>query len=362
MANSPKPNPFEQAVEERERDAAMALMRQDLSRVTAQLAKEKIRTEELVSACYRACRESASSLVLPTLAPPKPPRKSSQSEEWCVPLLSDLQLGKLTRSYNSDICEQRVANYAEKIVSLTENHRQSRPVRNCHVVMLGDMVEGETIFPGQHWLIDSSLFHQATVNGPRICINFLLRMLATFEHVEVTMVDGNHGIEGGLRSGKHHPATNSDRMMYQFIKTIFDYQPQYKDRIRFNLASDKHETEKNWWAIVEIGSYRALAIHGYEIRGNGPWHGLTLAKKVNSWAAGGIREPFHDMFMGHYHQVGMIPLNRRKVYVNGSTESDNDFASQVIGAQSDPKQWTLFVSPKKGRVTASYDVDLLDAG
>lgn len=356
-ANNP-PESVHSIIDE-EADEKYVEQREALARVTAALAKEKDRTADLTAAAYRGARDAASSLVIAKLITPKRVTHKTRAEEVCVPLLGDLQLGKLTSSYNSDVCEERVALYATKVVELADMQRSIAPVNKCHIVMLGDMVEGETIFPGQHFLLDSSLFMQAMVNGPRICINFINQMLGFFEEVEVTMVDGNHGVEGGLRGGKHHPQTNSDRMMYYFIKTVFEQYPaDVRNRIKFNLAADKHETEKNWYAIVHEGDWSALAIHGYEIKGNGPWHGLTLAKKVNGWASGAIDEYFLDVLMGHWHQCGMIPLNKRKVYVSGSTESDNDYARQGLGAQSEPKQWDLFVSPSKGRVTAQYDVHL----
>jgi hypothetical protein len=62
--------------------------------------------------------------------------------------------------------------------------------------------------------------------------------------------------------------------------------------------------------------------------------------------------------MGHWHQLARIPLNSKSVWVNGSTESTNTYASENLAAQSEPSQWLLFVDPRAGRVTASYGVDL----
>lgn len=337
-------------------DERFVRMRDSLARATKDLAKEKDRTDALTSAVYQAANDAAITFTLPKIK--MPVFRSTKQAEVCVPMLSDTQLGKKTMTYDSDICAARVDRYADKIIELAEITRSHHPVKVCHVAFLGDMVEGETIFPGQHWLIDTSLFRQTMVNGPQILIAFLSKLLGAFEKVVVTCVDGNHGIEGGVRRSLHHPETNSDRMLYTFVQTVMEM--NYPDRISFDIASFHDATEKNWYSIMEIGKYRALCIHGYEIKGNGPWHGLTLAKKVNGWAAGGIDEHFDDVFMGHYHSAGIIPLNRRKVYVNGSTESRNDYARQTLSAQSDPTQWTLFVHPEKGHITANYDVHLME--
>lgn len=342
-----------------ESDERYLLLRQANQSLTASLVKEKARTEEVVAAAYQGARDAAASLVIPAVIPPSKQKKKG-SEEWALPMLSDTQLGKETHSYNSSVCAERVDRYANKILALTDLQRSNRPVRYAHVSMLGDMVEGEDIFPGQQWVIDSSLFQQVMVNGPEIFMPFFLKLLGKdgFESIVVDCVDGNHGRVG--RKGAYHPQTNMDRFLYTFLKGLFEKEPKYRGRIKFNTGEDLHPTEQNWYRIARIGNYSALQIHGWEIRGNGPWHGITLKNKVNGWASGGITESFQDMFMGHYHQVGIIPLNKRKVYVNGSTESDNDYASHIIAAQSEPHQWLLFVDPKKGRVTNSYDVALLE--
>lgn len=83
---------------------------------------------------------------------------------------------------------------------------------------------------------------------------------------------------------------------------------------------------------------------------------MRLGKKVNGWGSGGVPERFGDVFMGHWHQLGRIPLNQRAVWCNGSTESTNTFAAETLAAQSEPSQWLLFVDPDAGRVTASYGV------
>jgi hypothetical protein len=118
------------------------------------------------------------------------------------------------------------------------------------------------------------------------------------------------------------------------------------------------EGERNWYQVMELGEYRAMLIHGDQIRGHSgmPWYGLN--KKINSWGSGGIPETFTDVMMGHYHQLGCIPLNQKKVWANGSTESTNTYAAENLAAQSEPSQWLLFVNPEAGRVTASYAVDL----
>jgi|SRR5882757_9010448 len=273
-------------------------------------------------------------------------------EEVCVPLLSDLQTGKVTPDYDTQVCRERVMRYAEKIVRITNVQRADHPVRHCVVPMLGDMVEGVDIFPGQQWLIDSTLYAQVFNTTPTIVVDFLRYLLANFDTVTVEAVQGNHGRIG--RKGMFGPEDNSDRMVYRVIQLMMQDEP----RLTFNMADPVGE--RAWYKIAQIGNYKALLIHGDQIRGSMgfPWYGL--GKKVNSWGSGGLGpdSDFQDVLMGHYHSLARVPLNHRSAWANGSTESTNTFAAEVLAAQSRPTQWLLFVDPAAGRVTASYGVEL----
>lgn len=314
-----------------------------------QLAEAKSKKQDYVNAVYEAVKEALTSIDIKPVKAPKLDKRS-EKEEVAVALVSDLQLAKVTPDYNSEVCAQRMELYAQKIIKLTEVQRADHPVRKCVVTFLGDIIEGVEIFPGQQWLIDAGLYRQIMVTGPEIVIGFLRTLLTVFDSIEVVWVIGNHGRIG--RKGDFDPETNGDRMLGRLVMMMLENEK----RITWTLPEG--QGERNWYAIARVGNYSALCIHGDQIRGalGFPWYGL--GKKVNPWAAGVIREPFKDVFMGHHHQRSLIPLNTRNVYANGSTESYNTFAQENMASMSDPSQWLLFVDPEKGRVTASYGVDL----
>jgi hypothetical protein len=332
----------------------LARVKADRDRLARQLHEVKHKHADYLATLRHAVEDAASRMVYTPVPEPVPlvPRGGrSRSEEYAVALLSDIQAGKITPDYNSAVARERVMRYAEKIVELAEVQRQHHPVRHCVVPMLGDMVEGVDIFPGQQWLIDSTLYTQlfSTVD---LLVEFSRYLLAHFDTVTVYAVDGNHGRIG--RRGQFGPMDNADRMLYEITARMM------RDEPRFELVMTDPQGERNWFHVMELGNYSALLIHGDQIRGamGVPWYGIQ--KKVNSWAAGGLGRgvSFQDMFMGHYHQIARIPLNHRIVWANGSTESYNTFAQEMLAAQSEPTQWLLFVDPDKGRVTASYGVDL----
>lgn len=284
------------------------------------------------------------------LAPVRLPARSARTSGMVVVAqLSDLQTGKVTPDYNTEVCRERVMRYADEIIAIGREHGS----RECVVPMLGDIIEGCDIFPGQVYLVDSTLYDQVFNTTPVILADFLRQLLTWFRSVRVEAVQGNHGRIG--RKGQYSGADNADKMVYRLVKLLLRDEP----RVEFNIA-DLAGPESSWFKIMEIGNYSALLFHGDQIRGHSgiPFYGLQ--KKINSWASGGIGPgvTFDDAMCGHFHQLARIPLNQRTVWMNGSIESYNTFAQEQLAGQSEPTQWTLICDPEAGKITASYGVGL----
>lgn len=323
---------------------------------------EKIKTkqQELADAVYRAVRDDiALNKVKPTPPPKSDRRKASSSEEVAVAVLADWQLAKVTPDYNTQVCEERILLFGEKVCSLTEIQRMHHPVRKLHVWILGDIVEGELIFPGQSFLIDGGIYRQVTIDGPRILKNFFTRMLEFFESVHVTCVIGNHGRLTGRSKGDYDPESNADRMLYQITNMLFEDEP----RITFNIPDGRGE--RNFYAIDKIGNYSTLLIHGDQFNGI---NSISMLKsKVYGWKVGAIQktsveddnfeinEHFDDVYMGHFHTPSKFTFNTVQLRISGSPESTNTYAIERLGAVGRPSQPLLFVHPEKGIVTAEYN-------
>lgn len=311
------------------------------------LSQAKASKQELVDAVYRASSEAAAALkVKPVPAPAL--SKGTKATEVAVVVLSDWQLAKVTPSYNSRVCEERIERFANHVLKITEIQRADHPVKDCHIFGLGDLIEGELIFPGQHYLIDASLYRQVCVDGPRILGNFIRKMLANFEKVHFHGVIGNHGAIGGRERRNMNPESNGDRMLYRITQQLLDSEP----RITWDIPDG--DSERNWYTVATIGNYSSLLIHGDQLRGYGgmPWYGLQ--KKVGGWRLGAIPENFKDVYFGHYHQPTRVTLSSVTARCAGSPESMNTYAMEQLAAVGYPSQPLMFVHPKKGIVTAEY--------
>lgn len=317
-------------------------------RLQAKVKKLENRQEELYDATLKSVKDAVTLIDLPKVQAPKRDARKKAGETACV-VLGDWQLGKTSTTYSTETCARRIALMAAKVTELTEIQRADHPVKDVHVWLIGDMVEGELIFPGQEHEIELSLFEQVLLHGPEILGSFLRSMLGTFESVTVSWCLGNHGRIGGRQSRQMRPRNNSDRMVYAVTKMLL----QGESRLKWQEDPFTYET---WYMIDKVGETRFLLFHGDQIRGGFagfPWYGT--AKKVQSWAAGAVKEPFDHAVHGHFHQQAMFTLNDIVVYVNGTLESGNVYAQEQLGSMGRPSQRLLFVHPRNG-VSADYTV------
>lgn len=329
-------------------------LRKALQSTQAQLRREKAKTERLLVAAREGARE-AFLAVGPPPPVPKPSRDARKGKpEVALLHLSDWQLGKVTESYNTEVALARIEQVGRKVVELTQIERAAHPVREIHVMFGGDLAENAGIFPGQAWEIDSGLFRQAA-NCIAASERIIRLFLANFEKVTVWVVKGNHGRIG--KKGEHPREDNADGFIaeetYERLKLSADCK-----RLAWNAP-------RRWYALVEIGNYRPLLIHGDQIKqfgGNLPAYGI--AKKANAWAAGVIPGFKDDLYLGHFHQPMVLPMavGRRRTFMNPSTESHSAYAQEFIAAQGFPGQRLNFIEPDRGAVTTERIVWLDDLG
>lgn len=317
-----------------------AELRSANARLYRAYSKSKQKRDELINAVYTAAKDAA--LSVPSRPIPAPRKdKRTKSEQVALWHTTDWQMAKETDSYNSNVCIERMRRYVEMCNELTEVQRADHPVRHGVVLMTGDMLEGVSIFPYQAHEIDADLFTQIFQTA-ELEEWLIQEALKTYESVDVICEWGNHG-RIGKKSDGFKPSDNIDRIIYEVVRKRFEDEPRIN---KFQVSSD-------WYQHFTVGNYSAIAIHGDEIKGFGgnlPSYGIL--RKGNAWASG-VVEPFHDMYMGHYHQNMVLSLaNGGSVYMTGAVESDNEFAREFVASALRPSQRINFIHPELGIVTS----------
>lgn len=296
--------------------------------------RARSKTTDLVDAVYQAAGQALLATPRTKLVQPVKDLRKGKAEVALVHL-TDWQAGKKTVSYDINTLSKRVEQMTGKVLELTNIQRAHHPVRECFVMLGGDMVEGIGIFPGQAFEVEAHLFKQL-FEVVRIIENSIRTFAQHFETVTVICEFGNHGRLG--RKGDMPSGDNIDRMSYQIAK-----------RNCQELKNVKWQMSESWYQIFAIGNYNVLLVHGDEIGAFG-----SILRKVSAWSTG-VVEPFDDCYMGHFHTPTSLTMaNGGRVFVTGSPESHNEYARTFIAAVGKPSQRLHFVDPVKGRVTSEY--------
>jgi hypothetical protein len=316
-----------------------------LNRALRQLAKAHARSEDLVEAVYRASRDAITAHQTPTTKPPSDTRK--KGAEVALWHLTDWQGAKVTTSYNRDVMWQRVHTFVDKAQQITDIQRTDHPVNAVTILFGGDMVEGLFNFPTQPFEVDASLFEQ-WVSVSKLLGEVVTRALGIYSTVHVVAEWGNHGRIGSKRDAIPR-ADNVDRMCYETARQLLAHEP------RLTWQDCPEDIQR-----VEIGNYRALSMHGDETGRAGYVSKQTFLAYLNRLKAGAYGWPFLDVYSGHRHTHDEMAMSdgTGAWYQTGSTESDNRYARDGMGASAQPSQRLHFINPEAGTVTAQYKVRL----
>lgn len=325
-------------------------LRRALMRTQKQLSDVKKKRDDFTQAVVQAAHDAMLSLgAVPAVPTPEKDKRKKRGE---VALLhsTDWQLGKETATYNSEECERLVKQSVEKTIHITNIQRADHPVREITLMLGGDIVENTTIFPSQVYEVDSDVMTQF-VAASRILVDIVRTLLANYEEVTVVCEPGNHGRIG--KFGELPKDINWDKLVYMFAWESL------KDEKRLIWQMTKEDIQR-----VEIGNYKALLIHGDEIR----WGtASTIVRFADRWKSGAYRFfdevdkitkgfDFRDLYIGHYHQHQSWNManGEGSVFMSGAVETGNRYARDLLASNGEPSQRLHFVDPEKGRVTSEY--------
>jgi hypothetical protein len=179
--------------------------------------KRKLTTRQTGESLIAEAVKEAFERPMSLKAPPAPARQRKKRHEIAVIQVSDMQLGKETTSYNTEVAELRWMELVDRVIETTEIRRGAATINECRVYLLGDMIEGATIFPHQPQTIDQCVFDQVMVSAPSIIGRGIITLLSYFNKVKIVCVPGNHG-RVGSKNSSNHPKTNWDNVLYYVLK------------------------------------------------------------------------------------------------------------------------------------------------
>jgi len=296
---------------------------------------------------YLDSQESALQAVLAALPPLKPQIKLAgpkpgidASEEVANLMLTDHQIGaKVEPSDTSGITtysfgeyQTRLERLLARMKSIIDHQRTSkRKIRKLVIWLLGDIVEGTDIFPGQAFMVDLGMMGQVMM-GSDLLAQFIAYCSRFFEEVVVVCVDGNHGRIG--RRGQYRAIDNFDRFCYNFLA--------------FRLAD--HKNVRVWVAeghiaIMEQFDFTFLATHGDEFGSTNGVPAASMARVLKNYTS--LTGLDIDVALhGHHSVPTTIEVNWAESIMCGSMEGGTDLSVNKMQSAACPSQTLFFVHPE----------------
>lgn len=337
-------------VESDEQEHTVAGLLDEIAALRRRLSRKDLDFERVLAAVDSAMVEvKATRLIRKPVAPPKV--SGHPSPEIAFLCISDSQIGQLVRSqetwglnaYSLDVFRERLRRLVARTISILAMQRRAHPIDELCVLFLGDIVEGEGIYPGQANHLDADLAQQAIIAAD----DFAWALATLAQHapqVRVYAVAGNHGRIGR----KGDAAGNIDLLCYQIIQRLTAGSGVdnvwYAEPDRSAICFQRPE-----------GQIHVIA-HGDNVRGYNsiPFYGID---RVARGTANLARTHIDAFWLGHHHAAVAIPGPTDRI-VNGSFVGTNAFSMHQLAAGDIPRQW-LIGWGAEGR-TWSYDIKLAD--
>jgi len=255
----------------------------------------------------------------------------SRDEEDIGIVLADHHVGRETDTYNPTIYKGRMEYLLDSVMTIINLHR---PIRKAYVLMLGDMVHGESIYKGGHIEeVKVGAYGQIHEHAIPALATFLMSLSQGVASVDWYGVRGNHGKYDRTAV----PRTNWDNFLYQGVDTYLGNQKNITGHV-----------STGFYQLVDIRGFRFFLIHGDQVRASQGVPLFALRRKYQEYYAytGG----FHYAYNGHWHVGGKDHINSVADYTMcPPLVTGDDWALEVIGRASSPIQLAFGVHNRYGR-------------
>ena len=261
----------------------------------------------------------------------------------------DMQYGQFVRpqdtpggrgNFNEKVFDERLARWVEACCEIIAVRAQTYTIEELIFVLGGDQVEGDEIFGGQAWQLESGPPRQ--VYELTVKLEAALKAIIRFAKEKVGIpwlalycVPGNHGKVGGKRGGARPADYSWDWLHHMWLADKLREEPI--DQVAIEPAGS---------LFFYCAGHEFQAIHGDEIKG---WGGIPLygIQRFDSRSVRLHNRVHRYLLMGHIHQTSEIPNGAGETLVSGDWVGANNL-SKTIQASSRPQQKILFVSHKWG--------------
>lgn len=186
--------------------------------------------------------------------------------------ISDTQYGKCVSTGGTDDLLERMDRFYELSIDRVKQLGKKN-IGQLVIPLLGDLIEGCSIYPNQQWSIDRDMREQ--IKGASLLIlDYLDRIAPMFESVVVPCAPGNHGENriGGKRVQRHD---NFDQLVAEQVALAAERDPKLQ-HVNFVIAGYEP------YVTLDVQGHTYAYTHG-SVYGKGK--GNTPELKAYNWYA-----------------------------------------------------------------------------
>ncbi len=266
-------------------------------------------------------------------------------------LLSDLQIGKLSATYNTKIAFARLQEYARAVLFQIEQKKAAGyRVEKVLLALVGDIIESDKKHDNSGKATDSTTAEQLFDAMSGLFENVIEPLAKLGIEMEVVGIVGNHDWDGHGMNMFEPGKSMLSWTIYRSLELI-TRRCGYTN-VRFNIP-------EGTYALSSIYGQTVLYEHGYGVANN---EAALKRHKVNR----SEQEQRHITYLrlGDKHTV--TSFNSGQLVVNGaffgSGPGGGEY-SEIAGYSSIPGQWLGFHVPRKHRAMFTlYDTFVIQLG
>lgn len=232
--------------------------------------------------------------------------------------------------FNPEIAVNRIDTLTKKALRLVERQRSAEyDFGTVHMLLGGDLIDGEAIYPQQPHEIDATLDQQLNL-AAQTYMKQIRRISDEFEAVQVVCQQGNHGSFGGQGASD---AANADRILYLMLEKMVWESPV--ENVRFVRNNSVNFTN------FEMRGHRAHLRHGH----NSLAH-IGTSSARDDWQTWLRKHEADIAYWGHYHSPEYDKVHGRPVLRSGSIKPDGDY-EESRGIYGEPRATIHGVSDER---------------
>jgi len=261
--------------------------------------------------------------------------------------ITDTHDGKKTKSFDQDILAQRMDALSEKLYKIRQ--RLSFHIERFIIILTGDINDGVVIYPTQQHHQDETDALEQVDQASNLIFSFATDQQETWGcPVTMQCVAGNHGRAGRF----HHEETNWDILTYRTMSTMAQFSPQ------IDVDYGKDNQESKFLRVFKVNNTGILLYHGHGIRMYQSIPRYGIVQRIMRWSTTEALGDWRYMFLGHFHRCEYFSQNQRACFMGGTMVTDDDWALEVLGYESDPHWWLLLMQPN-GDIEEQFKLKLI---